>query len=202
MIYLNKLLSKIKENSAILKSAKLVFELGITSSQIKDLKKYALENQLITQSKNEFFLTSKGEDYLKSNPLESWKTEEFPNRPNINLEYLKEEKSPSTLTKAIRNYAKFLLDSQPLKEFSLEHLLSEDVKKCMKISTKIENDILSGKKLSLEKVFDKYISQGLTKSLIAIILLSKTVVPIPQSSLSESKRISLHFNPIHFLSCF
>jgi len=198
MIYLNKLLSKIKENSAILKSAKLVFELGITSSQIKDLKKYALENQLITQSKNEFFLTSKGEDYLKSNPLEDWKTEEFPNRPNINLEYLKEEKSPSTLTKAIRNYAKFLLDNQPLKEFSLEHLLSEDVKKCMKISSKIENDILSGKKLSLEKVFDKYISQGLTKSLIATILLSKMVENIDRIAIYEKSQFQLKLDCLMF----
>ena len=59
MQYLNKLLSKVKENPMLFKAQDIILTLGLTATQIKDLKKYALENQFITQSKHECFLTTK-----------------------------------------------------------------------------------------------------------------------------------------------
>ena len=156
MQYLNKLLCKIKENPAIFKSDDIILHLGLTSTQIKDLKKYALENQLITQSKTETTLTSKGEEFLKTNPLQSWANKDFPQRPEINVESLKEEKSPSTLTRAIRLLAKHLIEKEELKSFSLENALLEDIQRCKKLASEIENDILCGKRKNLNDIFNKY----------------------------------------------
>ena len=49
MLYLNKLLSKIEENSVLFRAQDIISILGLSSSQIKDLKKYALENSYIEQ---------------------------------------------------------------------------------------------------------------------------------------------------------
>ena len=57
MLYLNKFLNEIKKSPLLLKSPNIILVLGITSTHIKKLKKHALENQLITQSKQEYFLT-------------------------------------------------------------------------------------------------------------------------------------------------
>ena len=142
MLYLNKLLNELKNKPTLFKSPEIIFILGISSTQIKDLKKYALENQLITQSKNEFHLTKKGEEYLLNNPFLRWSNKNFQQRSDINVEYLKQEKAPAILIKAMRLLAKHLINKEPLKEFSLEHALFEDIKKCAKIRIKIENDIL------------------------------------------------------------
>ena len=105
MIYLNKLLKCIKENPLIFKSQQIILKMGLNLSQIKDLKKLALEKGFIISSKNGVFLSTKGEIYLAENPIITWVSEKFPLRPEINLEYLKEEKTSSVLTKTIRNLA-------------------------------------------------------------------------------------------------
>ena len=171
MIHLNKLLKKIEENPMIFKSKDLILILGLTTTQIKDLKKNALENQFITQTKSECYLTQKGKEYLNQKPLEKWNNSEFNLRPEINTESLKEEKAPPTLTKAFRNLAKHLLEKEPLKEFTLEHSLFEDIKKCDKLISEISKEILNGKRKNLEKIYQKYLSKGLSKSLISLILL-------------------------------
>ena len=127
MIYLNKLLHKIKENPTIFKSPEIILILGLTPTQIKDLKKFALEKSFLEQRKQEFFLTNLGAEYLNKNPLASWATSEYPNRPEINVEYLKLEKAPAVLTKAMRNLAKHLINGEELKAFSLEKALFEDL---------------------------------------------------------------------------
>ena len=82
MLYLNKFLMGIKRNPRIFKADDIVISLGLTNTQIKNLKKYALENQLITQLKQEYFLTENGEKYLEENPIKSWADEFFSLRPN------------------------------------------------------------------------------------------------------------------------
>ena len=69
MLHLNKLLSKIKKKSAIFKSPEIILDMGLTSTQIKELKKTALEKGFIEVKKTGCFLTSKGEEYLRLNPL-------------------------------------------------------------------------------------------------------------------------------------
>ena len=53
MQYLNKFLGKIKENPTILKTQNVILHLGLTSTQIKDLKKYALTADSPVQSETE-----------------------------------------------------------------------------------------------------------------------------------------------------
>ena len=198
MIYLNKFLSKIKEDCSVLKRANLVLMFGLTSTQIKDLKKYALENEFIIQSKEGCFLTPKSEKYLLDNPLVNWNTKEYSLRPEINLEYLKDEKIPAVLTKAIRNYAKFLIDNQPLKEFSLESALDLEIKSFKKIITKLEADILCGKRISINNIYQKYLTLGLTKSIIFISLLVVIVNNLDKIAIYEKSQFQLKFDQLMF----
>ncbi len=198
MLYLNKLLSEIKKSPLIFKSQDIILKLGISATQIKDLKKYALENQLITQSKQEYYLTEKGEEYLAQNPIKTWATSEYPLRPEINFEYLKEEKAPAVLTKAIRNIAKQTLESLPLKEFSPEQAILDDIKKCGNLVSGIETEILSGKRKSLDKIFEKYIQKGLTKSLISLLILQILSENIDKTAIYEKGLFQLKFDCLMF----
>lgn len=198
MLYLNKLLAKIKETPSIFKNPNIILILGLTNSQIKDLKKYALENQFITQSKQEYYLTEKGEEYLVKNPKKTWATSEYPLRSEVNFEYLKEEKTPSVLTKAIRNIAKHFLEDLPLKEFSPEQAILEDMKKCQNLSSKIESDILSGKRKSLNTIYEKYIQKGITKSLISLLILEIMVNSLDKIAIYEKGQFQLNFDPLMF----
>lgn len=198
MLYLNKLLSKIEENPALFKAQDIISILGLSSSQIKDLKKYALENSYIEQNKQEYNLTIKGKDYLKDNPLQSWATKEFPIRPEISLESLKLEKAPPTLTKAIRALAKYFLENQSLKEFSLDQALYEDLGHCKKLISMLEEDIFTGKRICLDKLYEKYLAKGLTKSLISIVLLKVLSTNIERIAIYEKFQFQLKFDCLMF----
>ena len=198
MLYLNKFLKTIEENPTIFKSEDVILKFGLTNTHIKELKKYTLENQLITQDKQGFFLTKKGKDFLSKNPIEDWVNQKYHLREEINVEYLKEEKTTSILTKAIRLIAKHLLENQPLKEFSIEHAVFEDIIKCKNLITKIENDILNGKKVCIEDLFNKYLQQGLTKSIISIVILIVLNKNIEQIAIYEKYQFQLKFEPLMF----
>lgn len=198
MLYLNKLLNGIKGNPIIFKTPDIILTLGLTSSQIKDLKKKALENQLITQTKQGYYLTEKGEKYLLENPLESWISKEYNLRPDVNVEYLKLEKTNSNLTRAIRLLAKHFIEKEELKEFSLEHALKEDLKKCAKLSLKLEEEILGGKRKNLEKIFEKYIQKGITKPLISIVLLEILATNTERIAIYEKGQFQLKLDVLMF----
>ena len=145
MLYLNKFLKTIKEDSKVLSSKNLILDFGLIMTQIKGLKKYAFENDLIEKTNQEYFLTQSGEEYLLKNPIEKWPVENKFNL-DINVEYLKESKTPSSLTKAMRLIAKYLLEGQPLKGCSLESALYEDIKNCKNLALEIEKDVFNGKR--------------------------------------------------------
>lgn len=189
MNYLNKFLAEIKKNSQIFKSPEMILIFGLTSSHIKSLKKYALESQLITQTKQEFFLTSKGEEYLDENPVQD---------ENINIEYLKEEKIPAVLTKAIRLLAKHLILNEPLKDFTLEQALLCELKSLEKIALKLEKEILNGKRINLENFYDKYLQKGLTKSIISIIMLEILTKNSDKIAIYEKMQFQLNFDCLMF----
>ena len=198
MIYLNKFLTKIKENPAILKSEKSILLLGLSASQIKGLKKYALENLLIQADKDGCFLTKKGEEYLEENPIVSWASGELRLRPEIKVEYLKEEKIPAILTKAIRLLAKHLIEKENLKENSLEHALLEDVKNSVKLISQLEKDILNKKRICLANVFTKYAEKGITKSIVAILLLKILTENFDKIAIYEKCQFQLKFDTLMF----
>lgn len=198
MIYLNKFLTKIKEDPTILKSEKFISLFGLSATQIKDLKKFALENLLIQADKEGCFLTKKGEEYLFENPLESWSIKGFKDRPEVNVEYLKEEKIPAILTKAIRLLAKHLIEKEDLKENSLERALLEDIKISAKLFSQLEKDILNRKRICLANVFTKYAEKGITKSLTAILILKILTENIVKIAIYEKSQFQLKFDTLMF----
>lgn len=198
MLYLNKFLLGIKRNPRIFKADDIVISLGLTNTQIKNLKKYALENQLITQLKQEYFLTENGEKYLEENPIKSWADEFFSLRPNVNVELLKEEKFVPNMTKAIRNLARNMLENQELKEFSLEKALLLDLKVCKNLSKEIENKILDGRRNSLLKIFENLQKKGITKPLFYLNLLKIISDNLERIAIYEKSQFQLKFDVLMF----
>ena len=143
-------------------------------------------------------LSKKGEDYLTKNPLENWVNNNFPLREYINIEYLKEEKMTAILTKAIRLIAKHLLENQPLKDFSIEHAVFNDIKNCKNLISKIENDVLTDKKVCLENIYNKYLKAGLTKSIISVVILIVLKKNIEKIAIYEKSQFQLNFEPLMF----
>lgn len=202
MEYLNKLLVCIEKDSKIFKNTDVNFIVGLTNTQIKDLKKYAVTNELIKEDKKEYFLTPKGQNYLKENPIQSWCCKEYPKRPEINLEYLKLDKMPPILTKAIRCLARHLLEGEELKENSIEsYLIREllsDNSTCKNIKNEIEEYILQGKKIKLTDLFERFMSYGLTKSIVGILLLDVLAKNKDILAIYEKLQFQLKLNQLMF----
>ncbi len=202
MEYLNKLLFCVEKDSEIFKKSDLNFIVGLTNTQVKDLKKYAITNGFVREEKKEFFLTEEGKKYLNENPLKSWSCKEFPKRPEINLEYLKLEKMPPVLTKAVRCLARHLLEGEELKENSVESYLMREMllenSTCTTIKQEIEKYILCGKKIKLTDLFEKFTSYGLTKSIIGILLLDVLAKNINILAIYEKMQFQLKFNQLMF----
>ena len=152
----------------------------------------------IEQIKQEYFLTPKGEDFLLKNPFISWKTKEYPLRPDINLEYLKEEKISAVLKKAIRNFAKFLLEKQSLKENSLEFALYKEIKALKKITNLIEKDFFKDQKVSISDIYQNFLELGLTKSIIFVSLLIFLVDNSDKIAIYEKSLFQLKFDCLMF----
>ena len=202
MEYLNKLLVCVEKDPTIFRKSNLNFIVGLTNTQVKDLKKYAIKNELIKEEKREFFLTAKGQEYLKENPIKSWCSEEYPKRPEINLEYLKLGKMPPTLTKAIRCLARYLLEGEELKENSseaylMQELLSEN-SNCKDLKNEIEKYILQGKKIKLTDLFEKFMAYGLTKSIVGILLLDVLAKNKDILAIYEKLQFQLKLNQLMF----
>ena len=202
MEYLNKLLVCIEKDSKIFKNTDVNFIVGLTNTQIKDLKKYAVTNELIKEDKKEYFLTPKGQNYLKENPIQSWCCKEYPKRPEINLEYLKLDKMPPILTKAIRCLARHLLEGEELKDNSIEsYLIREllsDNSTCKNIKNEIEEYILQGKKIKLTDLFERFMSYGLTKSIVGILLLDVLAKNKDILAIYEKLQFQLKLNQLMF----
>lgn len=211
MQYLNKLLSAIKKDSKLFQNPEINYVLGLTTTQIKELKKFALAEKLITEKKREFQLTLEGEEYLEKNPKIFWRDEENPKRPEINLEYMKMEKAPPTLTKAIRLLARHLFENENLKENSTEHYLIKELlcskSNCAGVRKEIEEFILQENKFKLSALFEKFTAPpyGLTKSVISVLLLdvlakNKDVLAIYENSQFQLKLTALMFDRMVYCS--
>ena len=202
MEYLNKLLSCIEKDLEIFKKSDLNFIVGLTNTQVKELKKYAISNGLVKEEKKEFYLTDEGKKYLAENHLKSWCCETFPKRPEINLEYLKLEKMPPILTKAIRCLARHLLEGEELKENSVESYLMRELlletSTCSALKKEIEKYVLCGKKIKLIDLFEKFTSYGLTKSIIGILLLDVLAQNIDILAIYEKMQFQLKLNQLMF----
>ena len=177
MQHLAKLLTAIKQDSNLFKNPDVNFILGLTSTQVKELKKRAIAEGLIERNKQEYVLTKAGEQYIDEVPIVSWTDKTNFKRPEINLEYLKLEKTPPTITKAIRCLARHLLEDEELKENSIEHYLVRELlcsrSACAKIKKEVEKFVLQNSRFKLTCLFEKFMTPpyGLTKSIVSVLLL-------------------------------
>lgn len=193
MEHLNKLLFHIEHNSELFKQKDIGFILGLTNTQIKDLKKYAIAEGLIKEKQHQFYLTDWGKSYLKEHPFLASK---------VNLEYLKLEKMPPTLTKAIRCLARHLLEGEELKENSTEAYLMRELlaegANCKNLQEEIEKYILEGKKIKLTELFEKFVSEEYTKSVVAILLLDVFAKNRDKLAIYEKLQFQLNLNQLMF----
>lgn len=205
MQYLPKLLKAVENDPKLFQKPDVNFILGLTTTQVKDLKKFALAENYISETKREFALTIFGKEYLNKNPLTLWSDEENPKRPEVNLEYLKVEKAPPILTKAIRLLAKYLLEGGSLKENSTEHYLVRELlcskSTCADVKKEIEGFVLKENKFKLTELFEKFLAPpyGLTKSVVSVLLLdilakNKDILAVYENSQFQLKLTSLMFD--------
>lgn len=205
MQHLAKTLTAIKKDSKLFKNPEVNFILGLTTSQVKELKKTTIIEGLIEEHKREFTLTKAGEQYIEEIPIISWNDEINTRRPEINLEYLKLEKTPPTVTKAIRCLARYLLEDEDLKEHSTEHYLIRELlcskSTCIKIKKEIEKFVLQNAKSRLTCLFEKFMTPpyGLTKSIVSVLLLdvlfrNKDVLAIYENGQFQLKLSVLMFD--------
>lgn len=199
MNYLNKLLMGVEKNSQLFLLPNKNFVLGLTSTEIKELKKQAILLGLIYSDKKEYFLSSKGKEYLKANPILFWHSQEFPKRPEINLECLKKEKMPPSVTKAIRDIAKSLLNFETLKENSLPaDILLEIKEKSDFLLEEMKDIVLSDEEIKISDIFDRFLSYGLTKSIIAVLLLIVLSENKDEIAVYEKGQFQIDFNYLVF----
>lgn len=207
MQHLAKTLIAIKNDSKLFQNLDVNYILGLTSSQIKELKKAALAEGFIEGCKREYILTQAGEHYINQIPVLSWVDEINNKRPEINLEYLKLEKTPPTVTKAIRCLARHLLEDEELKEHSTEHYLIMELlcskSTCAKIRKEIEKFVLQNNKVKFTCLFEKFMTPpyGLTKSIVSVILLdvlfrNKDVLAVYENGQFQLKLSALMFDRI------
>lgn len=205
MQHLAKTLTAIKKDSKLFQNPDINYILGLTSTQVKELKKTAIAEGLIEGHKREFNLTKAGEQYINEVPIISWVDEINSKRPEINLEYLKLEKTPPTLTRAIRLLARHLLENEELKENSTEHYLVKELlcsrSTCAKIKNEIEKFVLQNNKFKLTCLFEKFMTPpyGLTKSIISVLLLdilakNKDILAIYENGQFQLKLSALMFD--------
>lgn len=202
MQYLTKILIAIKKDSNLFKNPVVNFILGLTTSQVKELKKTAITEGLVEEHKREFTLTKAGEQYINEVPIISWVDEINNKRPEVNLEYLKLEKTPPAVTKAIRCLARHLLEGEELKEHTTEHYLIKELlcscSACSEIKREIKKFVLQNNKFKLTCLFEKFMTPpyGLTKSIVSILLLdvlarSKDILAIYENGQFQLKLSAL-----------
>lgn len=193
MEHLNKLLFHIESTPELFKQKDIGFILGLTNTQIKDLKKSAIENGFIVERQRQFYLTDLGKTYIQEHPFTP---------SGVNLEYLKFEKMPPILTKAIRCLARHLLENEELKEHSIETYLTQELlsgnSNCKNLREEIEKYILQGKKIKLTELFEEFVSKDYTKSVVAVLLLDVLAKNRNNLAIYEKLQFQLNLNQLMF----
>lgn len=207
-LHITKLLTHLKNNPHLFQEKDLNFIVGLTSTEIANAKKVIFGNTLATRFKQDVILSDAGLQFIKKNPLNHWSTEEYPNRPEINLEYLKLEKHPPTLTKAIRQLAVYLLEGGCLKPYSMEENIYREIfsekSSCNKLCTEVKDFISQNTKINLGDFYQKFMSApyGLTKSLTFILLLNALIETKDELAIYELSEFQLNLDTNMYFRMF
>lgn len=185
--YIAKLLKTLAKDKAFLSKKQEKFSIGLSETDIKKIKKYCVEENLIEQKEKEFIVTEKG-----LNLIENYK-DKF---DYLNIESLKLEKAPTTLTKAIRELSRYYLENEELKENSLQTTLLGELKKINK--KEFEEFLLNKDIVNFEDFFNYFLEQGFTKSIISLVLLEFLSKNKEKFAFYERGQFELDFNSLMF----
>lgn len=200
--HITKILLQLNNNPHLFKNKNINFETGLTSTDLNKIKKIVKDEKLVNINKDDYFVTEKGFNFIKSNPIEKWKREPYKYRYETNLEYLKLEKTPSTVTRAINVLSQYFLENTPLKENSVEYNIlleiSSDNEDLKILKDDIEKFILSSRKIKVSDYFNIYLKApyGLTKSLASILLMEILAKHKDEILIYKNSEIQLYFNNI------
>ncbi len=165
------------------------FSIGLSENDIKKVKNYCLDNNLIEKNDKNYTISVKGLKLIKN----------YKDKLRItNIEYLKVEKTPPTLTKAIRALARHLIEDEVLKKDSLEENLKKELLNFRELKKEVENYIYNRKEINLEEYFDEFLSKGLTKSIVSILLLNFLAKYKNEFAFYEKNQFELDFTPLMF----
>ncbi len=187
--YVVKLLKILCNDKTFLSKKQEKFFIGLSDNDIKKVKKYCIEESLIEQINKDFIVTKKGLELIKDYKNEF---------DYLNLEYLKLDKTPPILAKAIRALARHYLEKEELKKDSLEKNLKKELLNFKDLQEEIKDFIFEQKQTNLEELFNKFLDKGLTKSIISTILL--TILSKNKNKLAfyEKNQFELNFTPLMF----
>lgn len=206
--HITKLLMCLRKKPKLFLDKDITFITGLTSTEITNAKRFIFENTLATRIKQNVILSDDGLDFIKKHPINSWSTEDYPNRPEINLEYLKLEKHPPTLTKAVRQLAGYLLEDGNLKPHSMENNIYREIfsekSSCNKLCIEAKDFISQNTKISLSDFYKKFMSApyGLTKSLTFIILLNALIKTKDELAIYELSEFQLKLDTNMYFRMF
>lgn len=206
----SKLLCNLKDFPDLLKNSDKHIILGMTDSQIQNVKKYALDHNLLKETaKSIYCITKQAESYIKKYPYCSWISSEYPKRPDINFEYLKYEKCPASLTKSIKSICRILMNEEQLKQNSIEECI---IKEILSTSTSFKAinseiaDIITNKKerVTVSYLINKFQEKpyGLTASIIRILLCDFLISKKNQIAFFENNQFILKTDSVMFERMF
>ena len=204
-IYITKILKLLQNEPDLFQNKNITYLSGLISSDISKIKKYLIDNNLIVIDKKQYFITNLGLKFLDANPTIDSYLDKL-----TNLEYLKLQKTPTYVNKAINILAKHLLTEEHLQVGSVAYNILLELKQpnphISKLREDIYNFIWKNKRTKLNELFEHYNKNiyALPKSLISIILLDIFVKHKNNLIIYQNNEIKLLFNNILFsniISC-
>ena len=184
---------------------------GLAKTKMNDLRKYLLREGFLQEKKREYFLAEKGEEFLSRvfddktmNEIKFGFVDVYEKTPVIISDALTQKKTPPTLSRAIRLLAKHLVEGEELKEHSPESFLHRellgDSSTCLAIKADIEEFLLNSERVCLKDLFEKFFAApyGLTRSLVAVLLLDVIVQNKDVLAIYEQHQFQLKFDVLMF----
>lgn len=206
----SKFLCNLKDSPDLLKNSDKHVILGMTDSQIQNVKKYALDHNLLKESaKSIYCITKQAESFIKKHPYCSWISSEYPKRPDVNVEYLKYEKCPAALTRSIKSICRILMNEEQLKQNSIEECIIKEIlltsTSFKAINSEIADIIINKKeRVTVSYLINKFQEKpyGLTASIIRILLCDFLISKKNQIAFFENNQFILKIDSVMFERMF
>ncbi len=187
--YVIRVLQALKKDELFLSQKQKPFSIGLSETDIKKVKKCLIDEKLIEQKEKGYVLSKKAQNLIE-NFVDKFKI--------TNIEYLKLDKTPPTLTKALRALARHLLQGEDLKKDSLEENLKKELLNFKDLKKELEEFVEQEKEVNLEILFNKFLNKGFTKSIVSLLVLNFLAKNKNELAFYEKSQFELNFNPLMF----